>query len=163
LVALENRALVGQENQIEDVRFLFSPLTTPPLWAPKREYNAVSAERSMKFGNIVRVGTLRYLTKITALRKKADREGLAAKPYGFTTITTASLQFRWLAQPLPHGLFVGEILVFLLFRGKLAKHANHRMRQDAVCTVGGNQARLDARTEFKISQRSLKGVKLVMQ
>jgi len=45
---------------------------------------------------------------------------------------TAFLQFRWLAQPLPHGLFVGEILVFLLFRGKLAKHANHRMRQDAV-------------------------------
>jgi len=36
-------ALVGRENQIEDVRFLFSPLTTPPLWPPKREYNAVSA------------------------------------------------------------------------------------------------------------------------
>ena len=36
-------ALVGQENQIEDVRFLFSPLATPPLWPPKREYNAVSA------------------------------------------------------------------------------------------------------------------------
>jgi len=45
---------------------------------------------------------------------------------------TAPLQFRWLAQPLPHGLFVGEILVFSLFRGKLTKHANHRMRQDAV-------------------------------
>ena len=45
---------------------------------------------------------------------------------------TAPLQFRWLAQPLPHGLFVGEILVFLLFRGKLTKHANHGMRQDAV-------------------------------
>ena len=75
LVALENRALVGQENQIEDIRFLFSPSTTPPLWPPKREYNAVSAERSMKFDNIVRVETLRYLTKITALRRKADREG----------------------------------------------------------------------------------------
>ena len=46
--------------------------------------------------------------------------------------STASLQFRWLAQPLPHGLFVEEILVFLLFRGKLIKHANHGMRQDAV-------------------------------
>ena len=44
---------------------------------------------------------------------------------------TASLQFRWLAQPLPHGLFVGEILVFLLFRGKLTKRANYGMRQDA--------------------------------
>ena len=39
---------------------------------------------------------------------------------------------RWLAQPLPHDLSVGEILVFLLFRGKLTKHANHGMRQDAV-------------------------------
>jgi len=69
-------ALVGQENQIKDVRFLFSPfslLTTPPLWPPKREYNAVSAERSMEFGNIVQVETLRYLTKITALRKKVAR------------------------------------------------------------------------------------------
>ena len=47
--------------------------------------------------------------------------------------------------------FVGEILVFLLFRGKLIKHANHRMRQDAV----------DARTEFEILGRSLKRVKLV--
>jgi len=26
-----------------------------------------------------------------------------------------------------------------------------------LCTVGGNQARLDARSEFKISQRSPKG------
>jgi hypothetical protein len=91
LVALENCALVGQENQIEDVRFLFSLLTTPPLWPPKREYNAVSAERSMKFGNIVWVETLRHLTKIMALRRKADREGLVAKPYGFATITMYKL------------------------------------------------------------------------
>jgi hypothetical protein len=46
--------------------------------------------------------------------------------------STASLQFRWLAQPLPHGLFVGEILVFLMFKGWLTKHANHGMRQDVV-------------------------------
>ena len=31
------------ENQIEDIHLLFSPLTTPLLWLPKREYNAVSA------------------------------------------------------------------------------------------------------------------------
>ena len=101
-------ALVGQENQIEDVCFLFSPfspVTTPPLWPPKREYNAVFAKRSMKFGNIILVETSRYLMKITTLRV------LAAKH-------TASLQ-------LP-------------------------------CTVGGNQARLDARTEFKILERSSK-------
>jgi hypothetical protein len=69
----------------------------------------------MKFGNTVRVGTSRYLTKIATLRRKADREQLwvlAAKH-------TASLQL--------------------------------------LCTVGGSQARLDARTEFKISQRSPKG------
>jgi hypothetical protein len=57
-----------------------------------------------------------------------------------TQSCTASLQFRWLAQPLPHGPFVGEILVFLLFRGRLTKHVNHGMRQDAVgilTTVSG--------------------------
>jgi hypothetical protein len=32
--------------------------------------------------------------------------------------TTPSRQFRWLAQPHLHGLFVGEVLVFLLFKGK---------------------------------------------
>jgi len=30
----------------------------------------------------------------------------------------SSRQFRWLAQPRLHGLFVGEVLVFLLFKGK---------------------------------------------
>ena len=104
--------MVGQGNQIGDIRFLFSPLTTPPLWPPKREYNAVSAERSMKFGNIVRVETLRHLTKITALRRKADREGSCSLAYGFATITMY---------------------------------------------VGGNQARLDARTEFEILEPSPKG------
>ena len=97
--------MVGRGNQIEDVRFLFSPfspVTTPPLWPPKREYNAVSAERSMKFGNIIRVETSRYLVKITTLR---DRDVLAAKH-------TASLQLL---------------------------------------------ARLDARTECKILERSPKG------
>ena len=51
---------------------------------------------------------------------------------GFAIACTASLQFRWLAQPRLHGLFVGEVLVFLLFKGKLINHANHRMRQEAV-------------------------------
>jgi len=49
-----------------------SPPQLPlPLWPPKREYNAVSAERSMEFGNAVRVETSRYLTKITTPRRKA--------------------------------------------------------------------------------------------
>jgi len=83
-------ALVGQGNQIEDVRFLFSPfspVTTPPLWPPKCEYNAVSAERSMKFGNIIRVEASRYLMKITTLR---DCEGSCSQAYGFATITMYS-------------------------------------------------------------------------
>jgi len=36
---------------------------------------------------------------------------------------------------------------------------SHSRSLQLLCTVGGNQARLDAHTEFEISQRSLKGVK----
>ena len=37
-------ALVGRGNQIENIRFLFSPfLPMPPLWPPKHKYNAASA------------------------------------------------------------------------------------------------------------------------
>ena len=79
----------------------------------------LSLQLPMKFGNTVRVGTSRYLTKITTLRRKADRE-----------------QLRVLA-------------------------AKHTASLQLLCTVGGTQARLNARTEFKISQRS--GVKLVVQ
>ena len=62
------------------------------------------------------------MTKITTLRRKADRE-----------------QLRVLA-------------------------AKHTASLQLLYTVGGSQARLDARTEFKISQRSPKGgVKLVVQ
>lgn len=51
----------------------YASSSPPPLWPPKREYNAVSAERSMKFGSTVRVETLQHSTKTTALRRKADR------------------------------------------------------------------------------------------
>ena len=78
--------MVGQENQIEDVRFLFSPSTTTPLWPPEREYNAVSAERPTKFSSVVRVETLRHLTKITALWRKASKNKVLAAKH------TASLQ-----------------------------------------------------------------------
>ena len=74
--------------------------------AAKHEYNAASAERSMKFGNIERVETSRYLTRITIhCGGRPIAKVLAAKH-------TASLRLL---------------------------------------------ARSDARTEFKISQRSLKG------
>ena len=35
--------------------------------------------------------------------------------------------------------------------------AKHTASLQLLCTVGGNQARLDARTKFKILERSLKG------
>jgi len=62
----------------DQLPLLFSPLTTPPLWPPKREYNAVSAiaDENLQYRT---VETSRYLTKITTLRGKADREGSAAK------------------------------------------------------------------------------------
>src|SRR6266705_4989201 len=68
----------------------------------------LSPQLPIKFGNIVWVGTSRYLTKIKTILRKV----LAAKH-------TVSLQL--------------------------------------LCTVGGNQTRSDARSEFKILERSPKG------
>src|SRR5882672_7942933 len=73
-------------------------LTAPPTYVsstyassllmplPKREYNAVSAERLTKFGNIVWVEASRYLTKITTLRREAARSNVLVAKH------TASLQ-----------------------------------------------------------------------
>ena len=48
-----------------------------------------------------------------------------------------------------------------LIRSSLA--TRHMRSLQLLCTVGGDQARSDARSEFEISQRSLKGgVKLVV-
>ena len=38
--------------------------------------------------------------------------------------------------------------------------AKHTASLQLLCTVGGNRARLDARTEFEILERSLKGATL---
>ena len=64
------------------------PLTTCP---PKRKYNTIFTERSIKFGNIVQVETSRYLTKITTLQKKVTRSKVLAVKY------TASLQLLYTA------------------------------------------------------------------
>jgi len=102
-------ALVGQENQIEGVRFLFSFLPTPPLWPPKREYNAVSA---------IADGIWKYRTggNLTIFDKYHDTTEIA------------------------------KVLA-----------AKHTASLQLLCTAGGSQARLVARTEFKISELSLKG------
>jgi hypothetical protein len=71
--------------------------------------------------------------RIKKSRRKLELDAKCDKTRGVDH--TASLQFRWLARPRLHGLFVGEVLVFLLFKGKLIKHANHRMRQEAVASV----------------------------
>ena len=79
--------LVGQDNQIEGVRFLFSFLLTPLLWPPKREYNAVSATAD---------GIWKYRMggNLTIFDKDYDTaeiaKVLAAKAYGFATITLYS-------------------------------------------------------------------------
>ena len=39
-------------------------------------------------------------------------------------VPTVFCHLRWLARPRLRGLFVGEVLVFLLFKGKLMNHAN---------------------------------------
>jgi hypothetical protein len=64
--------------------------SSPPqlrlCYGRQREYNAVSVERSMKFGSVVRVETLGHLTKIMAQASK--NKVLAAKH-------TASLQLLY--------------------------------------------------------------------
>ena len=100
--------MVGQENQIEDIHFLFSPfLPTPPLWPPKREYNAVSAIAD-------EIWQYRTGGNLTIFDKDHDTAEIAK-----VLVATASLQ---------------------LLR-----------------TVGGNQVRLDARTEFEILELLAKG------
>ena len=106
--------LVGQGSQIEanqnlpDVRFLDIRFLDIRFLFLSFANTTLSLRLPMRFGNIVRVKTSRYLIKITTPVAKV----LTAKH-------TASLQL--------------------------------------LCTVSGNQARLDARTEFKILEPSPKG------
>jgi len=69
----------------------FLPLNYASIMPAKLEYNAVSAERLTKFGNIVRVETSRYLTKITTLRRKAAKSNILVAKH------TASLQLLYIA------------------------------------------------------------------
>ena len=50
----------------------------------------------------------------------------------------------------------GQLRQFSRATKKVLACSHSRLLQ-LLCTAGGNQARLDARTEFKISERSLKG------
>ena len=80
IVLVDQGSRIEATQNLPGVRFLLSLL---PMLPP-----TLSLQLPMKFGNVVQVETSRYLTKITTLRRKADREQLqvlAAKH-------TASLQ-----------------------------------------------------------------------
>jgi len=91
--------LVGQGNQAQDNASsspLFSPLTTPPLWPPKREYNAVSAIAD-EIWQYRTGGNLTILTKITALRRKANRKSARSKVLAAKHTASLRLHVRDLA------------------------------------------------------------------
>jgi hypothetical protein len=88
-------ALVSQENQIEDVRFLCSPLTTPPLWPPKREYNAafaiVDEIWQYRTGGNPTIFDKDYGTVEEGRSQVRQKQGSCSQAYGFATITMYSL------------------------------------------------------------------------
>ena len=108
--------MVGQGNQIEDVRFLFSPfspLATPPLWPPKREDNPVSAEvdefwQYRTSGNLTifdkdhdTAGSRRFLQPSIRLRynyKGVPRTG-RTPPLSVSVRNTEYLQLKILSHP----------------------------------------------------------------
>src|ERR1700679_100561 len=86
-------AFVGQENQIEDVRFLFSPLTTPLVVAAKTRIQRCLCR---DVDEIWQCRTGKNLTTFDKDHGTAE-EGLqkqssCSQAYGFATITTYS---RW--------------------------------------------------------------------
>jgi len=66
----------------------------PPLWPPKREYNAVSAVTD-EIWQYRTVETSRYLIKITILWRKANRKSARSKV--LVAKHTASLQLLCIA------------------------------------------------------------------
>jgi hypothetical protein len=81
VVALENR-LSWLEELTKDVCALPSPLTRPAYYGRQNANTKLFLQLPMKFGDIVRVGTSRYLIKITTLQriaKSARSKVLVAK------------------------------------------------------------------------------------
>ena len=98
-------ALVGQENQIEDLYFLFSPLTTPPLWPPKREYNAVSAIADeiwqYRMGGNLTIFNKDHDTAEEGRSQVRQKQSSCSQAYGFATIT----MYSWACVPKRNILF----------------------------------------------------------
>jgi len=93
LVALGNRlGWPGESNSSEDVRFLFSPLIMPPLWPPRREYNAVSAIADeiwqYRTGGNLTIFDKDHDTAEEGRSRTAS--GFCSQAYGFATITVYS-------------------------------------------------------------------------
>ena len=95
MVALGNRlSWPGESNSSEDVRFLFSPLTTPPLWPPKREYNAVSAIADeiwqYRMGGNLTIFNKDHDTAEEGRSQVRQKQSSCSQAYGFATITMYS-------------------------------------------------------------------------
>src|SRR6266702_6271193 len=79
LVGQENQIGATQKIQIEQLRTCMTYALSFSLFCLCFRQNTnttLSLQLPTKFGNIVRVETSRYLTKITTLQRKADRKQL---------------------------------------------------------------------------------------
>ena len=97
LVALENYSgWLGESNQSHSELATCASLIYASLFSLlclclyQSVNTTLSLQLPMKFGNIVRVETPRYLTKITTLQRKADCKGSCSQAYGFATIAMYS-------------------------------------------------------------------------
>ena len=80
----QGKSWLARGIELKQLRMLTLSLFCPCLC--QNANTMLSLQLPMKFGNIVWVETSRYLTKITTLRRKADREGSCS----FATITMCS-------------------------------------------------------------------------
>ena len=93
--------MVGQENQIEDVRFLFSPLTTPLVVAAKTRIQRCLCR---DVDEIWQCRTGRNLTTFNkdhgTAEKGLQKQSSYSQAYGFATTTTYSQKRDQLPPPL---------------------------------------------------------------
>ena len=84
-------ALVGQENQIEDVRFLFSPLTTPPVVAAKTRIQRCLCRYADEIWQCCTGRNLTTFDKDHGIVEEGlQKQSSCSQAYGFATITTYS-------------------------------------------------------------------------
>jgi hypothetical protein len=80
--------LVGQENQIEDVRFLFPPLTTPSVVAAKTRVQRCLCREVDEIWQYRTGGNLMTFDKDHGTAEEGlQKQGSCSQAYGFATIT----------------------------------------------------------------------------